>query len=59
MTDLPKYVLISGPDHSYQWALLKKKKVVKSDYSRGFIYKYVGDEYVEEGFHVSEEWVAE
>ena len=56
---IPLRVLVSGPDHSYRWANLQHQKVCVSDYGRGFVYEYHGDEYVEDGFHVEEHWVAE
>lgn len=55
----PHRVLVSSHDHSYRWADLRHQKVCISEYSRGFVYEYHGDEHVEEGFRVSEEWVAE
>lgn len=55
----PCRVLIPGHDHSYDWADLSYRKVCVSEYSRGFVYEYHGDEYVEDGFRVEEHWVAE
>ena len=55
----PHRVLVPAHDHSYRWADLRHQKVCVSDYSRGFVYEYHGDEYVDKGFHVEEHWVAE
>ena len=55
----PRRVLIPGHDHALSWADLRHQKVCVSDYSRGFVYEYHGDEYLEDGFHVEEHWVAE
>jgi len=54
----PRRVLIPGHDHSYGWADLRYRKVCVSEYSRGFVYEYHGDEHVDEGFRVEEHWVA-
>lgn len=55
----PHRVLIPGPDHSFRWADLRRQKVCVSEYSPGFVYEYHGDEHVEEGFFVQEQWVAQ